>query len=82
MGAEIFEFKVDPLLLFEEIVYYYLQYFLTKYFGTGSTFNLNISAPNGVSEKLLYLLEGSAPALFRALPAFEISSILKEVTAV
>ena len=35
-----------------------------------------------VSEKLLYVLERSAPALFRALPAFVISSILRGVMAV
>ena len=35
-----------------------------------------------VSEKLLYVLERSAPALFRALPACDISSNLKGLTAV
>ena len=35
LGAEIFEIKVDPVLLFEEIVYSYLQYFLTKYLALG-----------------------------------------------
>ena len=46
LGAEIFEFKVDPSIPFKEIIYSYLQYFLTKYFGTESSLNSNISAPN------------------------------------
>ena len=53
--------------------------FLSFVFGASSTLNSNISAPNGVSEKLFYVLERSAPALFIIILSFVILTILKAV---
>ena len=66
----------------EEIFYSYFQYFLQRIFGTGSSLNSNISAPNWVTEMLLYATERSAQALSESLPTFFISTILNGVTAV
>ena len=53
--------------------------FLTFVFGASSTLNSNISAPNGVSEKLFYVLERPPPALFIIILSFVILTILKAV---
>ena len=66
----------------EEIFYSYFQYFLQRLFGTGSSLNSNIWAPNWVTEKKWYVSERSALALSESLPTFFISTILKGVMAV
>ena len=58
LGAEIFEFKVDPSLPFEEIVNSYLQHFLTKYLGTWSTLNSTSGMDRNAIAKSCYQLYG------------------------